>query len=183
MRLAEYTAPVLLGKAPENAAQENQQVLLCVSATGVRPDGSDLQTQPGELSIHPVTLWCTGSGRPLPPLTLSVPVKALNSYTSLLWGFVGRYLSSCFMVCMCLQCWAWTVWLIQSFGLNCCAGFVSSVLLFIAQGNPILNKLLWVLAVSFQCFLGQEFLLCQCEQIFGNPCFDLSGCWVCFFSF
>lgn len=53
----------------------------------------------------------------------------------------------------------------------------------ITQGNPFLRTLLWVLAVAFQCFLGNKFHAFQCEQILGNPCFDLSNCWVCFVCF
>lgn len=101
----------------------------------------------------------TGSGQPLPPLTLSASVKALNSHTASLWGFVGIYLSSCFMACKCLQCWAWTVWLIQSFGFSCCAGFVYSVLLYYS-GKPR-SKQAAVGAGSFFSVLSRSGISCM----------------------
>jgi len=52
------------------------------------------------------------------------------------------------------------------------------VLHFSTQGKPFLNMTCWVLAVSFRYFLGHKLLACQCEQILGNSCFDLSSCFL-----
>lgn len=139
-----------------------------------------LQMQPGELSVHPVTLRCTQAVGSLSHLWHYQRLWRLWTLTLLRSGVLLAYI------------WAAVSWPASA----CSAGpgrsgsfralALAAVLglsiqcFSITQGNPVLNKLLWVLAVSFQCFLGQEFLACQCEQILGNPCFDLSGCWVCF---
>lgn len=94
-------------------------------------------------------------------------------------GFVRRFVNSSFTVCKWRQHWAWRPWLVQSFGSSCCAGVASSQRLY-CSGKPLPKHATVGAGSLFQCFLGQEFLACQREQILGNPCFDLSCCWVCF---
>lgn len=143
----------------------------CVGATGVHLYRFALRVKRGllrgALTPSPVSMcgWWEAVGI----------CEGLNSPTCPLWGSGGRFLSSCSMAGE----WLWTPALSRLL-LELLCWIPLSVLCFAAQGSPFHNMLLWVLAVSFQFFLGHQCLAYQCEQILGNPCCDLSSCCICF---